>query len=69
MIWINNNNDSIIITIPNYVNKKINLITQWIDTYIGEYYDKNYPIISLLKEEINEYNDNNNIYSQLKNCL
>ena len=64
-----NNNDSIIIAISNYVNKEINLINQWIDTYMGEYYDKNYPILSLLNEEINESNNKNILYSQLKNCL
>ncbi len=64
-----NNNDSIIIAISNYVNKEINLINEWIDTYIGDYYDKNYPIISLFNEGINEFNDNNILSSQLKDCF
>ena len=66
---LNSNNDSIIMSISNYVNNEINLINQWIDTYIGDYYDKNYPILSLFSEEINEFNEKNILFSQLKHCL
>ena len=66
---LNSNNDSIIMSISNYVNNEINLINQWIDTYIGGYYDKNYPILSLFSEEINEFNEKNILFSQLKHCL
>ena len=66
---LNSNNDSIIMSISNYVNNEINLINQWIDTYIGDYYDKNYPILSLFNEEINEFNEKNILFSQLKHCL
>ena len=60
------NNDYIIMHISNYINNELNLITQWIDTYIGDYYDKNYEVPSLLNDD-SFYNDN--LIFKLKNYL
>ena len=60
------NNDYIIMHISNYINNELNLITQWIDTYIGDYYDKNYEVPSLLNDD-SFYNDN--LIFELKNYL
>ena len=60
------NNDYIIMHISNYINNELYLINQWIDTYIGDYYDKNYEVPSLLNDD-SFYNDN--LIFKLKNYL
>ena len=60
------NNDYIIMHISNYINNELYLINQWIDTYIGDYYDKNYEVPSLLNDD-SFYNDN--LIFELKNYL
>jgi septal ring factor EnvC (AmiA/AmiB activator) len=54
------------------MNNEINLICKWIDTYMGDNYDKNYDIPSLINEEINffsDIHDSNNLNLKLNNYL
>ncbi len=60
------NNDYIIMHISNYINNELYLINQWIDTYIGDYYDKNYEVPSLLNDDSF---CNDNLIFKLKNYL
>jgi hypothetical protein len=66
------NNDSFLLPIANFINKEINLFCQWIDTYMGDNYDKNFDFPSLVNEEIDffsDIHDNNNLNLKLKNYL
>ena len=65
-------NDSFLLPIANFMNNEINLICKWIDTYMGDNYDKNYDIPSLINEEINffsDIHDSNNLNLKLNNYL
>ena len=66
------NNDSFLMPISTFINKEINLINQWIDTYMGDNYDKNYEVPSLINDSNNSFSkihENNNLNTKLIDYL
>ena len=65
-------NDSFLMPIATFINKEINLINQWIDTYMGDNYDNNYDIPSLINDSNNSFSkihENNNLNTKLIDYL
>jgi cell fate regulator YaaT (PSP1 superfamily) len=54
-----------LLDISTYLNNEFLILVQWIDTYIGSNYDKNFEVPSLFPEpnDNTQLNTNNNIYS------
>ena len=71
------NDDSLLMKIANIINSELYLITQWIETYMGDDYDKNFEVPSLFNDEDNNFNEDDLIVKinnciqipNLKNCL
>lgn len=61
----NSNNNKMLLDISTYLNNEFLILVQWIDTYIGSNYDKNFEVPSLFPEpnDNTPLNTNNNIYS------
>ena len=62
------NDDSLLMKIANIINSELYLITQWIETYMGDDYDKNFEVPSLFNDEESNF-DNDDINYKLNNCI
>ena len=62
------NDDSLLMKISNIINNELYLITQWVETYMGDDYDKNFEIPSLFNEEESNF-DSDDIISKINNCI
>ena len=62
------NDDSLLMKISNIINNELYLITQWVETYMGDDYDKNFEVPSLFNDEESNF-DNDDINYKLNNCI
>ena len=54
--------------IANIINSELYLITQWIETYMGDDYDKNFEVPSLFNDGENNFNEDDFI-NKINNCI
>ena len=62
------NDDSLLMKIANIINSELYLITQWIETYMGDDYDKNFEVPSLFNDGENNFNEDDFI-NKINNCI
>ena len=62
------NDDSLLMKFSNIINNELYLITQWVETYMGDDYDKNFEVPSLFNDEESNF-DNDDINYKLNNCI
>ena len=62
------NDDSLLMKFSNIINNELYLITQWVETYMGDDYDKNFDVPSLFNDEESNF-DNDDINYKLNNCI
>ena len=62
------NDDSLLMKISNIINNELYLITQWVETYMGDDYDKNFEVPSLFNDGENNFNEDDFI-NKINNCI
>ncbi len=62
------NDDSLLMKIANIINSELYLITQWVETYMGDDYDKNFEVPSLFNDGDNNLNEDD-LINKINNCI